>query len=122
MNANPARRRAYRRGRLSETLAGLLLRLKGYRILDRRYRTPVGEIDLIAYRRGLLVFVEVKARADWAHAAESLSAHQKRRLRRAAEAYLARHAKYAGGDVRFDAILLARRAWPRHLENIWDLG
>ena len=52
------------RGRRAENIAAMFLRLKGYTILDRRCRTPFGEIDIIARRGKTIVFVEVKARRD----------------------------------------------------------
>ena len=61
-----ARRTAYLFGQKAETLAALWLRLKGYRILARRFRAPPGEIDLVARRGRVLALVEVKARADLA--------------------------------------------------------
>jgi putative endonuclease len=61
--ASAKRRRAWRRGRLAESMAAFLLRLKGFRILARGYKVPVGEIDIIARRGRLIAFVEVKARA-----------------------------------------------------------
>jgi putative endonuclease len=66
-------RKAYRLGHLAETRCVWYLRLKGYRILSRRFKTPVGEIDIVARHRGTLVFVEVKARADVEAAAGSLA-------------------------------------------------
>jgi len=114
------RRIAYGLGRRAETIAALFLRLKGYRILDKRYATPVGEIDLIARRGKLLVFVEVKARASLDAAAESIRRTQKNRIVRAAEAYLSRHPSYVHHDMRFDAVLIAPNTLPRHLKAAFD--
>ncbi len=114
-----ARRRAWRFGRLAETASATLLRLKGYRILERRYRNPFGEIDLIARRGALVAFVEVKARDDVATAAEALGSRQQRRVVRAAEAYLAHHPELAGLSLRFDLILVGYRTLPRHLPDAW---
>ena len=58
------RTRAYRHGLFAETVAALLLRLKGHRIVARRYKTPVGEIDLVALKGKRLAFVEVKRREE----------------------------------------------------------
>jgi putative endonuclease len=113
------RRRADRAGRLAETLCALSLRLRGYRILDRRFRTPVGELDIVARRGRALVFVEVKARASLALAAESIAARQRYRVERAAGAYLALHPQLAQLDARFDAMLVAPRRWPRHIVDAW---
>ena len=113
------RRAAYRRGTKGEGRAAALLRLKGYRILERRWRSPVGEVDLIAKRRCTLVFIEVKARASLKDAAESIVERQRRRIARAAEAYLAYHPDLEFENVRFDAILVAPGRWPRHIEAAW---
>lgn len=112
-----ARRRAERRGFRAEALAALLLALKGYRILARRCRTPVGEIDLVAVRRRRLVFVEVKVRGRAEAAAWALTPRQQARIARAAEYWLAHRSAYHGHDIGFDVILLAPWAWPRHLRD-----
>ena len=114
-------REAYRRGRLSETLCGLLLRLKGYRILARDYRAPVGEIDIIARRGRTLALVEVKARAHVADAAESLLPRQRRRIARAAEHFLQFKPALARLELRFDVMLVGRYRPPRHLVGAWRL-
>jgi putative endonuclease len=111
--------KAYRRGRVSERVAALLLRCKGFRILARGYRTPVGEIDIVARRGRLVVFVEVKARESLASAAEGLRPAQRRRIARAAEAFLGEHTDLSALDTRFDVILLAPSRFPRHLRDAW---
>jgi putative endonuclease len=110
---NDPRRRAERYGRAAEALAAIILRLKGYTILARDLRTPVGEIDLIARRRGTLAFVEVKARTQTSE--EVLTLRQRRRIVRAAELFLAGRPELVGLAVRFDVMLIGRRRWPRHL-------
>jgi len=114
-----ARRRAYTRGRLAESLAAWWLRLQGYRILARGFRVPVGEIDLIARRGSILAIVEVKRRDSLAAAIESVSPRQRRRIRHAAEAFLQRHPGLAGLQVRFDVVLLAPWRLPRHVKDAW---
>lgn len=114
-----ARRRAESRGRRAETRALWLLRLKGYRILARRARTPVGEIDLIVRRGGLVAAVEVKARADALQAAESLGPHQRRRLNQAFDYWLAHKPVLAALDRRFDLVLVVPGRLPRHLPDAW---
>ncbi|MCH8863119.1 MAG: YraN family protein [Proteobacteria bacterium] len=116
------RRTAERRGRLAERMALALLRLKGYRILEQRYKTPVGEIDIIAQRKDALIFIEVKARRRMRDAIESIGARQRQRITRAAEAYLARHPAQAGKTCRFDAILVAPGRLPRHMIDAWSNG
>ncbi len=113
------RRAAYRRGTKGEGRAAALLRLKGYRILERRWKSPVGEVDLIAKKRHTLVFIEVKARASLKDAAESIVERQRQRIARAAEAYLAYHPDLEFENVRFDAILVVPGRWPQHIEAAW---
>jgi len=119
-NFQAPRRQAERRGRRAEFLAICLLRLKGYRLLASRYRTPVGEIDLIARRAGTVVFVEVKARATIAEATEAVTPHGRQRIARAAHLWLARNPAAAEFTLRFDVILVAPRRWPRHLPGVFD--
>ena len=96
MRATDKRRRRVRFGRFAEALCAWHLRLRGYRILAKRFRTPLGEIDIVARRGGLVAFIEVKARRDLARAGDSLSPNQRRRIARAALLYLQkRHARGA---------------------------
>jgi putative endonuclease len=107
-------------GHRGEALAALYLRAKLYRIIGRRFKTPVGEIDLIAQRFGVTVFVEVKARKRAETEAETLGAINRRRIVRAAQYYLMRHPHLAETPLRFDVIFLARGRLPRHLKNAFD--
>jgi putative endonuclease len=97
--------------------AELFLRAQLYRVLARRVRTPVGEIDLIVQRGGVTVFVEVKARSFSQQEAEALAAVNRRRIVNAAQVWLMRRPELASGDLRFDVIFLAPFAWPRHLKG-----
>ena len=117
-----ARVAAHRDGHRAEALAAWFLRLQLYRIIDRRYKTPVGEIDLIAERFGTTVFIEVKARHRAASEAETLEAVNRTRIVRAAQHWLARHPAKAETPFRFDVIFLAPRQWPRHVVNAFDAG
>ncbi|TNE37847.1 MAG: YraN family protein [Alphaproteobacteria bacterium] len=114
------KQKAYRGGLWAETLAAWVLRLKGFRILERRYKCPSGEIDLIARRRHLLVFVEVKHRANLNDAAFAIHETQMRRIHKAAETYLTRKTTPANLRLRFDAILVAPSGRFRHLANAWQ--
>ena len=111
------RRRAERGGRRAEAIAAWWLRLKGWRILARRVRTPVGEVDLVARRGKILAFVEVKARASEDAAGFALDEYRLRRVAAAAEALASRYAR-PGDDLRVDAIFIVPRRLPRHLANI----
>ncbi len=117
---NPARRAAFRLGLAAETRAAALLLMKGYRIVARRWRSPVGEIDLVARRGGTLVFVEVKARGDLDTAAEAVTPRQRRRIIAGARYWLASHPRDAARDIRFDAVLVAPGRWPRHIPAAFD--
>lgn len=112
------RQAAERGGRKAEMLAAWWLRLKGWRILARRARTPVGEVDLVARRGRTLAFIEVKARARTADAELALDDFRLRRVARAAEALVPRYAR-PGEDIRIDAIFIVPGRWPRHMENVW---
>jgi putative endonuclease len=112
------REAAERGGRRAERLAAWWLRLKGWRILAVRAKTPVGEVDLVARRGRTLAFIEVKARASEAEAGMALDEWRLRRVARAAEALAPRYAR-AGDDVRIDAMFLVPRRLPRHLTNVW---
>lgn len=115
-----ARIKAYRGGHHGEALAALFLRLKLYRILARRYKTPVGEIDLIASRFGTVVFVEVKARSRAATELQTLESINTSRIVRAAQYWQMRHPAAAAANCRFDVIFLAPGRWPRHVINAFD--
>ncbi len=107
-------------GRRGETIAAWYLRLKGYRIVDMRVKTPVGEIDLVARRLGVTVFIEVKARASAAELGLALEAVNTRRIARAADYYVAHHPALATTSLRFDVIFLAPMTLPRHVRGAFD--
>jgi putative endonuclease len=114
------RRRADERaGRAAESIAAFLLRLKGYRIVARRFRGIRGEVDLIAQKLGVLAFVEVKRRADLAAALESVSPRQRARVAAAAEEFVARNPQFAASAIRFDAVAIAPGRFPRHVKDAW---
>jgi putative endonuclease len=112
------RKAAENRGREGERRAAWWLWLRGWRILDRRVRTPAGEVDLVVRKGNLVAFVEVKTRAT---AAELDFAIDERRLARVAAAAEYLMPRYAGpgDDIRVDVILIAPRTLPRHIENAW---
>jgi putative endonuclease len=112
------RRRAERGGRRAEALAALWLQLKGWTILARRARTPLGEVDLVARRGRTLAFVEVKARATVAEAERALDDYRLRRVAAAAQALAPRYVR-AGDTQRIDAIFIVPRRWPKHVPDVW---
>jgi putative endonuclease len=111
---------AFRVGISAESRAAALLIAKGFRILARRFRSPVGEIDIVARRRHLLVFVEVKARERLDDAAWSVTERQRARIIAAAEAWLADHPDASIQDIRFDAMLVAPGRMPQHIPAAFD--
>ncbi|MBK1697045.1 YraN family protein [Rhodovibrio salinarum] len=114
-----ARRAAEQRGRGAEATAAWMLRLKGYRILARGLRTPVGEVDLIARRGRVLALIEVKTRATRDQAAMAITPRQRQRIARAGQVFLARRPDLATLNLRFDAVLLAPGQWPQHITDAW---
>lgn len=106
-------------GRRAETAAALWLQLKGYRILERRVRTPVGEIDLIVARGKMLVFVEVKSRATIAAAQEAVTPETRRRIAEAARLWVSRKRSMQDWRWRFDIVALAPGRLPKHLPDAW---
>jgi putative endonuclease len=118
----PERQIAFRTGISAESRAAAFLIAKGFRILARRWKSPVGEIDIIARRRSLLIFVEVKARDRLDDAAWSVTDRQRLRIVAAAEAWLARYPDDRIRDMRFDAVLVAPARIPRHIPAAFDVG
>jgi len=112
---NAKRLAAFRLGVSAESVAAIFLGAKGYRTIARRWKSPVGEIDLVIKRGRLIVFVEVKARKDFDQAAESVLVRQRRRIVAAAQAWLAAHPEHAGYDMRFDAVLVSPGRMPQHV-------
>jgi putative endonuclease len=119
MTGGARRQRAERDGRKGELAAELFLRAKGWSILDRRRKTPLGEIDLIARRLGTVAFIEVKWRARPAELGLSIDAYRLRRVAAAAEAVAHEYAR-DGEDLRIDVILLAPGRLPHHIVNAWQ--
>lgn len=109
---------AEQRGRQGERRAALWLQLKGWTVLDRRKKTPVGEIDLICRKGNLIAFIEVKWRNSAADLDFAIDEYRLRRVAAAAEAVAHLYATN-GEDIRVDVILLAPGSFPRHIENAW---
>lgn len=118
------RRRAVRFGRFAEAMCRWRLRFSGWRIVAANWRTPVGEIDIVARRGRLIAFVEVKARAGADDETAIPSPHQRRRIARAAELFLARDPAFGTLCGRFDVMLVQpwpspRFLWPEHIPDAW---
>lgn len=116
------RRRAFRKGHRAEYIAALLLLAKGFRILARRYRTPLGEIDLIARRGDLVAIVEVKARGTLEEAMDAVGWAAMRRIEAAADLWLAQHPQHARLSLRFDLIAILPRRLPVHVPAFFTSG
>jgi putative endonuclease len=112
-----SREESERRGRLAESLALWSLRLKGYRLLARRYKSPQGEVDLIMRKGDVTAFIEVKARESENLALESVTERQARRISAAARFWMARDRKANLGICRFDIVTVRPYHWPQHIEN-----
>ncbi len=113
----------YKKGIRAERWARAKLRLSAYGVLTQRYKTPFGEIDVVARRGKTLVYVEVKARAS-AHAAFSaVSSQQQHRIVKAAHHFIAHYPEYANHTMRFDVICVVPRPYwfPRiiHVQDAW---
>jgi putative endonuclease len=111
------RRARYHRGMVAEYFAAAMLMLKGYRILARRHRTRLGEIDLIAVRGKRLAFVEVKRRPTIDEAMQSIGERQTQRIAAAAEQWVWQHPAYKRHEIGLDAVVVAANRWPRHIAN-----
>ncbi|TYC54111.1 YraN family protein [Rhodobacterales bacterium] len=115
-----ARRRAHSLGLSAETRAAWYLRLTGWRILKRRYKTKAGEIDLIAKRRKTVAFIEVKARKSRAAGLEAVTPASRRRISRAARIFVAEHPKAGFFTLRFDVVVVRPWALPEKIENAFE--
>lgn len=114
-----ARRRREQSGRRAENAAALWLQLKGYKVLERRARTPACEIDLVVRKGRMLAFVEVKSRRTIDAAREAVTPDLRRRLEQAAKLWAARRKGTQDMLWRFDMVLLAPGQLPRHVRDAW---
>lgn len=111
------RLRAERRGRLSEYVAALFLLLKGYRIVALRFRSRAGEIDIIARKGTIAVFVEVKARRLERSAVDAVSFHTQKRIHAASDVWLSRQPDFSSLSCRYDIVAVMPWRLPRHFED-----
>ena len=118
--AGKPRKNTYWRGLVAERAATWVLRCKGWRILEHRWTCPHGEVDVIARKGALVIFVEVKYRADLQSALDALTVTQWRRIEAAADVYMTRVAKLRACSWRFDAICVTPWALPKHFEGVWE--
>ena len=111
---------AERRGHRSEWLAAWALRLKGWRIVAKRFKTKTGEVDIIARKRDLIIMVEVKARGSLIEAMDAVTPMAQRRIEAAGDIWLARQPDFARLSVRYDLVAVLPRTWPVHVERLFD--
>lgn len=117
VNAGNKRTTAYRKGVDAEYVAAQVLRRRGFCILDKRYRTPAGEVDLIVSDHRALAFVEVKRRSSQTDAGEAITPRQQARITGAAEVWLHEHPEYADREITFDAVLICPCSPPQHIRD-----
>lgn len=114
------RKRALWRGQMAENFVAGYLRLRGYRILARQFRKPVGEIDIVALKKSCLIAIEVKYRQGEMELERLVTSKQKRRIRRCLEAFRSENPKYRDCDMRCDLVAMANfHSLPAHFENAW---
>ncbi|MBA4796227.1 MAG: YraN family protein [Rhizobiales bacterium] len=116
-SADRKRIRAERLGRWSEYRAALALLIKGYRIVALRYKTKAGEVDIIARRGDLVIFVEVKARKDLRAGVDAVSYTAERRIENAADHWLRRQSDATRLSLRHDIIVVRPWRWPTHFNG-----
>lgn len=109
----------YTRGILSELLAQVFLQCKLYRILYKRYKTPVGEIDLICKKNNTIIFFEVKYRKNLNEDHDVVYKKQIQRIKNAGSFFIARNSIYNGLDLRFDLLIINNKLSITHYRNVW---
>ncbi len=108
----------YKLGIFAEYLVMIYYTLSLHKILHHRYKTYVGEIDLIVLKNKQLVFIEVKARKNGIHE-NIVSVNQQQRITRTAELFIAKNMKYANYNVRFDLAIVTPYTLPQIFKNAW---
>jgi len=110
----------YKNGLFAEYYAALFLFLKGYRVLVMRYKTKVGEVDIIARRKNTIVFIEVKYRKDRLIGGDAISPKSQSRIRRAAEYYMMKNQNESNiidCELRMDAMIVTHKLFIHHIKN-----
>lgn len=106
------------KGYIGEWIACAILLFKGFSIVARRYKTKCGEIDIVAKKKKILIFVEVKARKNSEKCFVAITPKQMRRIQRASAIFVKNNPKYESFFARYDVILVANWTFPIHVENI----
>lgn len=110
----------YKKGKRAEWFCAFLLFFKGYRVLKMRYKTPVGEVDLIASRGKTLIFFEVKARDSYQKGVEAITERAKKRITHAGDYFLMKNPKYTNFSIQFDVMVVSGISLPYHIRNAWS--
>lgn len=113
-------------GTEGEQIAEAYLKKKGYRLVERNYRCPVGELDLVVLDHGVIVFVEVKTRTDDRFGAPLESVHRRKqgKMIKAALFFLNQH-RLHHREARFDVVgisLKEREPVVEHIQNAFDFS
>lgn len=119
MSQRLRRQKAEKKGKRAELIAALWLTAKGYRIKEKRYKTNVGEVDIIARKKDVIAFVEVKARNNVQDALDDISYDNQKRIEAAAERWLQRQKDFANLSWTFDVIAVTPNMMPKHFQNVW---
>lgn len=121
LNKQKIGKKARKDGYIAENAAVLFLRLKGYKILERNFKPPrgtgAGEIDIIALKHNVMIFIEVKKRSSLDSAAEAVNEQVQSRRIRGAEYFLMTRPDLAEKEMRFDVILMSPGHFPKHIQN-----
>lgn len=114
---NASRQNAQKYGLFAETLAAFALRIKGYKIVARNFKTKLGEIDIIARKGDLVAIVEVKARKSLQASVDSVGYQSTQRIQNAADLWLAKQADAHLISMRFDIVAVQPKKWPVHIKD-----
>lgn len=114
------RRKAQSLGLSAEWRAAWTLRMTGWRVLKQRYKTKVGEIDLIAKKGKTVAFIEVKARRTREAAMSAVTSKSQRRIVSAAKVFVAEHPKAGFFTLRFDVIIVRPWRWPERIVDAFQ--
>lgn len=110
----------YQKGMWSEWFVSICLQMLGYKILSKRFKTKLGEVDLIARKRSVLVFVEVKNRKKLSDALGVVDIRTQKRIINAAKLFVQKHPYEGGKGFRFDVIALYSGICVRHIRNAFN--
>jgi len=111
----------YAKGVQAEKTARGYLEKRGYKLIQARYKTKYGEVDLLMSKDRILCFIEVKARAQELDALEAVTARSRKRIENAALFFLAEHPEYNNFDMRFDVVTVTGDSSVQHLDNAWEV-